>query len=142
MSKAVREVTKQMIEIWGMTNTDWMGFINEDDMFSYHHLRVAKRNGGPVTIHNGAVLCRLTGHPYLHIIEAHDRDKFLYLTKILIEVNDQRYMPTFDQLVRMDAVFTEFEREHLSDINGNGGYLIRDSFEKRLVRKKDFYFLE
>ena len=51
-------------------------------------------------------------------------------------------MPTFDQLVKMDAVFTEFEREHSADINSNGGYLIRDSFERRLVRKKDFYFLE
>lgn len=142
MSKTVKDITNQMIIMWGMTYTDWLGFFKDDDMFSYHHLRIAKRKGGPVTIDNGAILCKSTGHPYLHIIECHDRDKFLYLTKILIEINDQRYMPTFDQLVKMDAVFTEFEREHSADINSNGGYLIRDSFERRLVRKKDFYFLE
>lgn len=138
-----KEITNQMIEMWDMTNTDWMGYEKgKKDIFTYHHLRVAKRNGGPLTIDNGAILCGDTAHPYLHVVERYDRDKFLYLTKVLIEVNDQRSMPTYNQLVRMDDVLNEFEREHSSDVNKKGHYLVRDSFTRRLVKKKSFYFFE
>ena len=138
-----KDVTRQMIEIWDMTDTDWMGYkIGNKNPFTYHHLRVAKKNGGHTTIENGAILCGRTGHPYLHVIERYDRDKFLYLTKILIEVNDQRKMPSYEQLSRIDDVLEEFENEYSGKTNKKGHYLIRDSFEKRLVKKKSFYFFD
>jgi hypothetical protein len=138
-----KEITNQMIEIWDMTNTDWMGYEKgKKDIFSYHHLRVAKRNGGPISIDNGAILCGESAHPYLHVVERYDRDMFLFITKILIQVNDQCFMPTYDQLLRIDAVLNIFEREHCSDANKKGYPLIRESFTKRLVKKKDFYFFE
>ena len=90
----------------------------------------------------GAILCGETAHPYLHIVERYDRDKFLYLTRVLIEVNDQGFLPTEEQLIRMDDVLNEFEREHSSDTNKKGYYLVKDTFTRRLVKKKNFYFFE
>jgi hypothetical protein len=141
--ESAKEVTKQMIEMWDMTNIDWMGYEKEvDDVFSYHHLKVAKRNGGPISIDNGAILCGKTAHPYLHVVERYDRDMFLFITKILIQVNDQNYMPTYDQLLRIDAALNIFENEHCGDTNKKGYPLVKESFAKRLVKKKDFYFFE
>ena len=143
MATETRDVTNQMISLWQMDNMDWMGYEKgKKDIFTYHHLRVAKRNGGPVTIKNGAILCGETAHPYLHIVERYDRDKFLYLTRVLIEVNDQGFLPTEEQLIRMDDVLNEFEREHSSDTNKKGYYLVKDTFTRRLVKKKNFYFFE
>ena len=54
MATETRDVTNQMISLWQMDNMDWMGYEKgKKDIFTYHHLRVAKRNGGPVTIKNG-----------------------------------------------------------------------------------------
>lgn len=143
MAKHKREVTDQMIELWDMDETDWMGYEKgKKDIFTFHHLKVAKRFGGPVEIWNGAILCGQTAHPYLHTVESHDRDRFLYLTDILIDINEQRHMPTYEQLLKIDEALKVFESEHSSDVNKNGFYVIKDSYTRRLVKKKEFYFFD
>lgn len=129
----MKEVTRFMMEEWNMTNMDWMGyFLEKGEHFSYHHLRVAKRHGGPITVQNGAILIQSGGHEYLHTIETRDRDMFLYLTDILIEVNDQRFMPTKEQLLRMSSTLKSFEREHCGDTTSKGHPLIKERYLRRL----------
>lgn len=143
MAKHKREVTDAMINMWGMTTTDWMGYEKgKRDIFTFHHLKVAKRFGGPIEIWNGAILCGQTAHPYLHTVEIHDRDRFLYLTKILIEVNEQRHMPTREQLLKIDEALNIFEQEHSSDTNKDGYYIIKDTYTRRLVKKRELYFFD
>ena len=84
----MRPVTKEMIKIWKMRDVDWMGYkLQKGDVFTFHHLIVPARSGGLYTINNGAILCGRTSHPYLHVIERIDYDRFLYITSLLIEIN-------------------------------------------------------
>ncbi len=100
----------------------------------YHHLRVPAKDKGPITIYNGALLCGKTAHAYLHTIADYNRDMFIDLTKILIEVNDQFYLPTTNQLIRYNEILESFEREYSGKTNKKGYPIIRETFTMRLRR--------
>lgn len=133
-----KEIIAYMIERWGVNDTDFMGFYrdinNLSNGLSYHHTKIARCKGGNVSVNNGSILWRATSHDYLHIIERIDKDLFKYLTKILIEVNDQRYLPTSRQLTRIDSGLIIFEKEHCSDFNGNNKPLIKEAYTRRLIK--------
>lgn len=136
--RSKKGITKSMIYQWNIIDTDFMGFYkdveNSSDMLSYHHTRVAKCKGGEVSVHNGSILWRTTAHDYLHIIERIDKDLFKYLTLILIEVNDQGYLPNSNQLIRINSGLLSFEKEHCGETNGNNKLLIKESYTKRLIK--------
>ena len=49
----MKEITKEMIDIWEMSNMDWMGYtLGKKEHFSYHHLIIPKRCSGKETIEN------------------------------------------------------------------------------------------
>ena len=49
----MKEITKEMIDIWEMSNMDWMGYtLEKKEHLSYHHLIIPKRCGGKETIEN------------------------------------------------------------------------------------------
>lgn len=133
-----KEIVKRMIYYWNVIDTDFLGFykdeLNRSDMLSYHHTRVAKCKGGEISFRNGSILWRCTSHDYLHIIQRIDRDLFNYLTNILIEVNDQGYLPNSNQLIRINSGLITFENEHCGETNGNNKSLIKESYTRRLVK--------
>ena len=86
---------KTLINIYNMTDVDWMGYVL-DERFSYHHI-VKRCHKGERTIENGAVLY-LSSHSYLHTIENYDLDRYIFLNTILKQINEQKYMPSINQL--------------------------------------------
>ena len=117
-----------------MKNIDWLGYeLQKDDMFTYHHNITKKEDGGIESIRNGAILCGKTSHPYIHLIEHLDFDIYLYLTKLLTEVNLQRRMPTDKQFLKMYRTLLQFEREHENDRSKKGKILIKEEYKKRFI---------
>ena len=104
------DILKTMIRIWEMGTMDWLGFDNLE-RYSFHHLTKASDKGEKI-ISNGAVLHANSSHPYLHTIEHYDLDKYIFLNNILRQVNEQKYMPTKEQLKQIRYVLLEFQREY------------------------------
>lgn len=121
---------RTLINIYNMTDTDWMGY-KLDERFSYHHI-VKRCHKGERTINNGAVLY-LSSHSYLHTIEYYDLDKYVFINKILKDINAQRTMPTTEQLKQIDYVLREFESEHEEEVSTRGKILIKDKYKERIL---------
>ena len=124
---------KIMLSIWGMSDMDWLGYINEEN-YSFHHI-VKRSNGGSDNISNGAVL-HLNSHAYLHTIEHYDIDKYIYLNTILKEINEQRSMPNIDQLKKIRDVLKEFEKEYEGKQSSRGKDIIKKEY--RLDAEREF----
>jgi hypothetical protein len=119
-----------LIMVYKMQDIDWLGYkLNES--FTYHHL-IKKCDGGKRIFNNGAVLYE-TSHSYLHRIEYYDFEKYVYINNILKEVNNQRYMTTIEQLIKIDYVLKQFEEEHKNYISNRGKVLIKEKYKKRII---------
>ena len=130
----MKKITIHMINIWKMTNTDWFGYkICKDNLFSYHHIE-KRENEGPTTINNGAILCAKTSHPYLHLIEDKDLELYIYLSNILKNINNQREMPNRQQLLAIDSILSQFEREWQGKTNKRGKQLIKEEYTRRFIK--------
>lgn len=135
----MNNVTKEMMKIWHMKKMDWMGYaLEKREIFSYHHLRVAKRDGGPINIWNGAVLIQTAGHDYLHVIERYERKLFEDITKILIEINEQRFMPTRDQLLTIHSILESFEKLYSKERTSTGRLIVKDRYLRRFDDVESF----
>lgn len=121
-------ILRTLINIYNMTDTDWMGY-KLQERYSYHHI-VKRCHKGKRTLENGAVLY-LSSHSYLHTIEYYDLNKYIYINRILKEINTQRYMPTKEQLQLINYILEEFEKEHDGEISTRGKLLIKEEYKKR-----------
>ena len=86
----MKEVTIKMINEFKIKELgyDFMGYsLEKGDIWTFHHLIIPNRNGGPYERWNGAILAGKTSHPYLHLIEIYDYDTFVYLTSEMIDMN-------------------------------------------------------
>ena len=129
----MREVTKLMINEFKIKQLgyDFMGYsLQRGDIYTFHHLIIPNRHGGPYARWNGAVLCGRTSHPYLHLIEAKDYDMFCYLTSEMIDENVKGYLDS-NNLKSIDDLLTCFEREHCSDRSKKGKLLIKEEYVMR-----------
>ena len=76
----MKEITKSMIKEFKLRELefDFMGYkLQKGDIYTFHHLIVPNREGGPYERWNGAILFS-TPHQYLHLIESKDNDRFYY----------------------------------------------------------------
>ena len=120
--------------MWNMEDTDWLGYkLQKKDYFSFHHIK-PKRDGGKARIDNGAILTSIS-HPYIHLIESKDIELYIYINNMLKSINDQRQMPTKQQLLAIDSILKQFEKEHSADITNKGCYLIKEEYTKRRIVK-------
>lgn len=130
----MKPVTSHLISIFKPVDMDWMGYkLNNPYDLSFHHI-IKRENGGSYNFDNGALLKRDTSHEYLHIIEGKDLDMYVYINKILKEINTQRNRPTKKQLFEVEDVLLEFEKEHCSDTNNKGKPLIKERYIERRFR--------
>jgi len=126
----MKDITREIINIYNLIDIDFMGYEFNLSNASYHHLLVARRKGGEETIENGAVLNRKTSHPYLHIIEGRDLDMFNAITN---EMVIQKMLGRLDlaSLRRIHDILTQFEHEHSSDTTTKGHLLIKECYTRR-----------
>ena len=126
-------ITCVMINVFNISDTDFMGYSVDRASANYHHLIIPRRNGGVKTINNGAVLNKFTSHPYLHVIEYKDYDIFYLITREMIEENKARKIDPRN-LARINDLLTVFERNYCGETNFLGEPLIKEEYTKRLIR--------
>lgn len=135
----MREVTKLMINEYNIRKLgyDFMGYtfknINE---LSFHHLIIPRRlcnnmKDKGYNKENGAILKQSSSHDYLHLIELYDRDRFLEITKYLIEENKLGRIDV-DTLRKIRDVLLSFEMEYQDVRSSNGGKIIKKEFKNRI----------
>lgn len=133
----MKEVTKLMINEFKIEQLgyDFMGYsLQKGDIYTFHHLIVPNRKGGPIARWNGSILCGKTSHPYLHIIEAKDYDMFGYITSEMIDMNIKGYLDR-QNIRNINDVLCQFEREHCGDRTKKGKILIKEEYTRRLMRR-------
>lgn len=126
----MKQIMKDMIKIYKIKELgyDFAGYeLQKGDIYTYHHNIIAKRDGGPETIWNGAVLCGKTIHPYLHLIECKDPEIFYLITSEMIDENIKGRLD-IDNLKRIHDLLLYFEREHDHDTSKKGKLLIKREF--------------
>ena len=130
----MREVTNLMINEFKIKRLgyDFMGYsLQRRDIYTFHHLIIPNRNGGPYARWNGAVLCGRTSHPYLHLIEAKDYDMFCSITSEMIDMNIKGYLDV-KNLRNIDDALTQFEREYSGARTRKGKVLIKEEYTRRV----------
>lgn len=128
----MKEVTQLMIKEFKLRELgyDFMGYhLNKGDIYTFHHLIVPNREGGPYARWNGAILFS-TPHQYLHVIENKDYDRFCYLTSEMIDMNIKGYLDTAN-LREIHAVLEGFEREYSGARTRKGKVLIKEEYTRR-----------
>ena len=135
----MREVTKLMINEFNLKKLgyDMMGYIfNNINELSFHHLIIPRRLCGHMkdrgfNRENGAILKRSSSHDYLHLIEVYDRDRFLEITKHLI---DENILGRIDisSLKKIRDILESFENEYKDTVNSNGVKIIKKEFTNRI----------
>ena len=90
-TKRVQMIRERMLTIYG--EACWMGYkVSKKNPFTYHHI-VERRNGGGVTMDNGAVLTRIA-HDDLNRIEQARRSYYKALNELFKELNATMKPPT------------------------------------------------
>lgn len=131
----MKQITKQMIKIYKIKQVglDFCGYkLQKGDEYTYHHNIIAKRNGGPETIQNGAILCGKTSHPYIHLIENIDPEIFYLITSEMLDQNIKGHLD-IENLKQIRDLLQYFEREHINDRGNKGKLLIKPQY---LIRPK------
>lgn len=129
----MKEITITMINLFKIEEVDFMGYSINKSTLSYHHLIVPRRLGGPETIDNGAILNRLTSHPYLHIIENRDPEIFFLVTSEMVDENIKRKID-LENLRKINDLLNTFERGFCSSLTRKGKPLIKEEYTKRLIK--------
>lgn len=129
----MKQVTNLMIDEFNIKKLgfDFMAYsLQKGDIYTFHHLIVPNRKGGPYARWNGAILCGGTSHEYLHRIEAIDYDIFSHITSEMVDMNIKGYLDK-DNLKRIDDLLSCFEKEYCWLKTKKGKQLIKDSYLKR-----------
>ncbi len=116
---------------------DFMGYsFNEVEELSFHHLIVPAKEcpalgfGKGYFEWNGALLVKNTAHPYLHLIEHHDLDRFEAIRSEIIDQKIKGHISE-ENLKAIDDILTSFELEVL---NGSKKPKIKEEYTKRLYK--------
>ena len=131
----MKEVTKLMINEFKLKELgmDFMGFqLQKGDIYTFHHLIVPNREGGPYARWNGAILFS-TPHQYLHVIENKDYDMFCYITSEMIDMNIKGYLD-MENIRHINDVLNQFEREHAGERTKKGKLLIKEEYTRRVLK--------
>lgn len=129
----MKSVTKLMINEFKIKELgfDMMGYsLERGDIYTFHHLIIPNREGGPFSRNNGAILCGRSSHPYLHVVEAKDYDMFAYITSEMIDENIKGYLDP-KNIKNIHEVLALFEREHSGDRTKKGHPLIKECYTRR-----------
>lgn len=112
-----------------------MGYsLQKNDIYTYHHLIIPRRKGGPETIQNGAILCGKSAHPYLHLIEYYDYDRFLAITSEMIDQNIKGQLD-LNNIFYIYDILEGFEREYSGTRNKKGKEIIKPEYTKRFIKR-------
>lgn len=127
----MKGITKLMFDEFKIAEVgmDFMGFkLNKNDIVTYHHLIIPKRNGGLVTRNNGALIQRVP-HDYLNVIEMIDPVRFAYITSEMIDINVKGFIDPYN-IKNIHAILDEFETQHEDETTRKGKLLIKREYKQ------------
>lgn len=111
-----------------------MGYsLQKKDIYTFHHLLVPNRQGGPCLYWNGVVLCS-TPHQYLHTLEAVDYKYFAYITSEMQDMKVKGFLDE-DNLREIDNILCEFEWNYQDYYTRKGKKVLRPEYLRRKFRK-------
>ncbi len=88
-----RILIEQMISIYNTVEVDWMGFpITNGNILTYHHI-TRRRNGGPLTKENGALVTK-KGHKLLNLLEVYKPELYEEWNLLFGIINASNKPPT------------------------------------------------
>lgn len=128
----LKEVTRLMINEFKIRELghDFMGYsLQKGDVYTFHHLIIPNRHGGPYQRWNGAILFS-TPHQYLHTIESINDKYFNYITSEMIDMNHKGYLSIYN-IAEIDNILSEFEYKYWNVRNKKGKRLIKDEYMNR-----------
>lgn len=139
-----KDVTRLMIKVFKLKELgyDFMGydFLDVKDL-SFHHLIVARKDctllgiGDGYVFWNGAILARKTSHEYLHLVERLDRDRFNYISGLLIDENVRNQI-VYANLVKISECLDGFEQEYSGKHNpDNNKVYIKKEYTRRRYKR-------
>lgn len=134
----MKYVTKLMINEYKINelNYDFMGFsLQKGDIYTFHHLIIPNRNNGPIIKENGSILCGKSSHPYLHLIESLDYDKFLAITSEMIDQNLKGKLD-INNILTIYEILDSFEKEYSGRKTKKGKPLIKEEYTRRYILKR------
>ena len=128
-TKSTQKVRETMISIYG--EGCWMGYkLTKKNPYTYHHIKEA-RNGGRVTLDNGALLTRFA-HDDLNEMECRVRCLYRELNELFKELNKTKKPPTKEYfkevngiLLRADKIITLSDHCEL-----NPDFVLLEEFSK------------
>lgn len=110
---------------------DFMGYsLQKGDIYTFHHLIVPNRNGGPYARWNGAILFS-TPHQYLHTIENVDDKYFYYLTSEMVDMNIKGFLDERN-IDAIHDILCEFEHKYGNQHSKKGRRLIKPEYLHRV----------
>ena len=130
----MKEVTKLLINDFKIKqlNYDFMGYyLQRGDIYTFHHFLIANRENGTYAYWNGVILCGKTSHPYLHLIESKDEERFYYITSEFLDMKNKGYLD-IENLRYIDDILTSFEKEYCGKRSKKGKILIKEEYTKRV----------
>lgn len=132
-------IKEEMKKIWKITTTDFMGFeLLPEFTLSYHHIKKYEKDG-IISINNGALLVKETAHALICTIEFYDKKTFAAIQKILRVINNQRTLPTIEQLIWINSLLDPFEKRYEGEISSRNTPLIKPEFSRRIRPTTTFY---
>ena len=111
-----------------------MGYsLQKGDIYTFHHLLIPNRQGGPYSYNNGAILTS-TSHQYLHTIEAVDYKYFAYLTSEMQDMKIKGYLDIYN-LEEIDNILCDFEYKYRNYYTKKHRKLLRPEYIHRVFKK-------
>jgi len=91
----MREILVEMLEIYKPNGIDWMDYrMTKKNPYTFHHIK-EKRNGGRLTISNGAIITQ-NAHIYLNHLDANYHKIYMELNDMFKLLNMTMKPPTED----------------------------------------------
>lgn len=132
----LKEVTKLLINDFKIKELghDFMGYsLQKGDIYTFHHLLVPNRQGGPYAYWNGVVLFS-TPHQYLHAIEAIEHKYFEYLTSEMQDMKVKGYLDDAN-LREIEAILSEFEWKYKNHYTKKRKKVLRPEYLHRKFKR-------
>lgn len=126
-----QEVINKMIEIYEPNGRDWMGYtMTEENPYTYHHI-LEKRNGGPVTVENGALLTK-EAHSDLNELDQYCPEAY------------EEYQAIFRYINESNCPITEEMYEYIEELAldifiGNGFHIRKNAIPYSKERQKKYF---
>lgn len=129
----MKQITREIIKNFHLKKYDFMGYHLNKNQATYHHI-IKAENGGPTILSNGACLNSLD-HNYLHIIEYQSIEAYIEINSMFKYFHSKGRIDIED-LIYINSILENFEKEHGNDRNSKGKLLIRREYYNRDFRNK------